>query len=260
VGASIPAVHPHPPFQPGQLVVSVEHASHRVPAALADLGLPRKWFEGHHGWDPGAAAVGRMLARAFAAPLHLGRWSRLCADLNRSADHPRVVPAHLSHGGRRIPGNADLDAAGRAARLARYWLPYRRAVEADLDAAIARHGRVLHLSVHSFVERLGGQERRNHFGLLYDPAHRLERSLADRLDRRLDRAGFVVRRNYPYTGREDGFCMRMRAERSWDRYLGMEIELNQRAVRRPEGVRRLGRALVEALRVEVEARPARGRP
>jgi hypothetical protein len=53
--------------------------------------------------------------------------------------------------------------------------------------------------------------------------------------------------------------MRMRAERSWERYLGMEIELNQRAVRRPEGVQRLGRALVEALRVEVEGRPARGR-
>lgn len=238
-------------FDPGQVVVSVEHASNRVPAALGNLGLPRRWFESHHGWDPGAAAVARMVARAFGAPLHLARWSRLVADTNRSDFHPRVIPRAFSHGGRRIPANSDLDAAGRRRRLDRYWRPYREAVERDLDVAVDRHGRTLHVSVHSFVERLGGEERRNHFGLLYDPAHPAERALADRLDRRLTAEGFVVRRNYPYTGREDGFCMRMRAERSWDRYLGMEIELNQRQARREAGARRLGAALVRAFQEEI---------
>ncbi|MGA0870420.1 MAG: N-formylglutamate amidohydrolase, partial [Planctomycetota bacterium] len=141
-----------------------------------------------------------------------------------------------------------LDDAGRAARIARYWHPYRRAVERDLDRAVAARGIVLHVSVHSFVERLGGRERTNDFGLLYDPAHAGERRLADRLDRHLTRQGFRVRRNFPYTGREDGFCMRMRVERDWGQYLGMEIELNQRTARRPDGANRLGEALVAAFR------------
>jgi predicted N-formylglutamate amidohydrolase len=229
-------------------VVSVEHASPAVPARLADLGLPARWFGTHHAWDPGAATVGRMIARAFSAPLHFGRWSRLVADLNRSSDHPRAVPGTLEPGGRCIPANAALDAAGRADRLARYWYPYRRAVEQDLDRVVGDAGSVLHVSVHSFVERLGGRERTNDFGLLYDPAHPGERRLADRLDRHLTRQGFRVRRNFPYTGREDGFCMRMRVERDWSRYLGMEIELNQRSARRPAGAKRLGEAIVAAFR------------
>ena len=237
-------------YLPEQIVVSVEHASRRVPACLDKLGLPQKWFDSHHGWDPGAGAVGRMLSRAFSAPLHLGRWSRLVADLNRSSCHPRVIPPCFSHGGRRIPGN-ELSARERERRLHRYWWPWRRAVEADLDAAEQAHGLALHISIHSFVERLGGEERRNHFGLLYSPRHAHERALADRLDRRLSDMGYRVRRNYPYSGLDDGFCMRMRAEREPSRYIGMEIEMNQRQVRRPEGARRLGHALVAAFAAEL---------
>ena len=217
-----------------------------MPAALAELGLPRRWLDGHHGWDPGAATVGAQLARELGAELHLGRWSRLVADLNRSYGHPRVVPDVLSPGGRRIPANQALDAEGRRRRLDRYWRPYRLAVEGDLDRAVEDHGAVLHISVHSFVERLGGEERRNHVGLLYDPAHDGERELADRLDHSLSALGFAVRRNHPYSGLDDGFCMRMRAERPWATYRGMEIEMNQRLVRRPDGARRLGDGLVAA--------------
>ncbi|MHC5072767.1 MAG: N-formylglutamate amidohydrolase [Planctomycetota bacterium] len=115
-------------------VVSVEHASFRVPKHLEHLGLPPAWLETHHGWDPGAALVGRLLARALVVPLHLARWSRLVADVNRSAFHQRVVPA--TTGGRRVPANQDLDPRDRRERVARYWQPYRDAVESDLDRAV----------------------------------------------------------------------------------------------------------------------------
>lgn len=234
------------PYSTAQVVVSVEHASNSVPAVLDGLGLPRKWLDSHHGWDPGAATVGKMLANALGAPLHLGRWSRLVADLNRSFFHERVIPPCFSHGGRRIPRNFALDRKGREERLRRYWWPWRRAVERDLDRAIEEHGLAFHISVHSFVERLGGDERLNHVGLLYGPRHALERPLADRLDLRLRNRGYRVRRNYPYSGLDDGFCMRMRVEREADTYLGMEIEMNQRWVRKPSGARRFGRDLIEA--------------
>lgn len=231
-----------------QLVVSVEHASHAVPKGLGDLGLSPSFLRTHHGWDPGAAAVGRRLAKAFAAPLHLGRWTRLVADLNRSAHHRRVVPP--DSGRQAIPGNAALTRAAQRERLNRYWSPYREAVEADLDRVIATHGRVLHLSVHSFTPRLRGVERNCDIGLLYQPSHAAERAMADRWHLALAEAGYRVRRNYPYSGRDDGFCMRMRAERPLRTYLGMEIEMNQKCVRRPADLRRLGEAFLAALRAE----------
>ncbi|MHC4895924.1 MAG: N-formylglutamate amidohydrolase [Planctomycetota bacterium] len=229
-------------------VVSVEHASFRVPKHLEHLGLPPAWLETHHGWDPGAALVGRLLARALVVPLHLARWSRLVADVNRSAFHQRVVPA--TTGGRRVPANQDLDLRDRRERVARYWQPYRDAVESDLDRAVATHGKVLHISVHSFVERLRGRERRHQLGLLYNPARRLERAMADRLDRRLTAAGYCVRRNQPYSGLEDGFCMRMRAERKASCYLGMEIEMNQRWVRKDAVAKRFAADLIAAFKAE----------
>lgn len=230
------------------VVVSVEHASFRVPKPLDHLGLPPAWLQTHVGWDPGAAATGRLLAGALGAPLHLGRWTRLLVDLNRSASHPDVVPRSAYK--RRVPANHDLSPQQRRQRIARYWQPYRDAVEADLDRAVLAHGRVLHISIHSFVERLGGSERRYQLALLYKPARQLERAMADRLHRRLTAAGYRVRRNNPYSGLDDGFCMRMRAERGAASYLGMEVEMNQRWVRRDAGSRRFAADLIAAFRPE----------
>ncbi|MCB9869161.1 MAG: N-formylglutamate amidohydrolase [Planctomycetes bacterium] len=232
-------------MDPQQLVVSVEHASCRVPAPLRGLGLPPAHLRTHHGWDPGAADVARRIAKVFGSPLHLGRWSRLVADLNRSSFHPRVIAR--TSGGRAVPANQGLSAAARRARLDRYWVPYRSAVETDLDAVVARWGRVLHLSVHSFTPELDGEVRNNDIGLLYQPSRRAEKSLADRLDRRLSGRELRVRRNYPYTGLADGFCMRLRAERSARSYLGMEIELNQRALGDAASRRWIATVLIDAL-------------
>ena len=237
-----------PDFSPEQLVVSVEHASPRVPPGLARLGLAEAFLSTHHSWDPGAAPGGRFVAQTFGAPLHLGRWSRLVADLNRTSNHRHVVARHA--GGRPVPGNTDLSKADRRDRLDRYWAPYRDAVEADLDRVIAGHGRVLHLSVHTFTPRLNGDSRHNDFGLLYKPSHRAERAMADRWDRQLTERGFRVRRNYPYSGLDDGFCMRMRAERCPDTYLGMEVEMNQRGLRESPTLRHLAKALVEVIERE----------
>lgn len=226
------------------IVVSAEHASWRVPRQLA--GLPADLLRRHVGWDPGAAAIAGRLGRALGVPVHLGRWSRLCADLNRSADHPRVIPRTAD--GRRLAAN-QLDAAARAARLARYWQPYRAAVARDVAAAIAAEGCCLHLSVHSFVERLHGVERRNDLGLLYDPARRRERELAKALRAALQERGLDVRCNFPYFGSSDGLTTALRRRFGARRYLGFELEANQRLARHPAGQRRLAAALLAALAV-----------
>jgi predicted N-formylglutamate amidohydrolase len=108
----------------------------------------------------------------------------------------------------------------------------------------------LHLSLHTFTPRLNGETRHNDFGLLYRPSHAAERAMADRWDRQLTDRGFRVRRNYPYSGLADGFCMRMRAQRSAGSYLGMEVEMNQRCLADAPDLRHLAEALVEVLRRE----------
>jgi predicted N-formylglutamate amidohydrolase len=231
------------------VVVSVEHASRAVPAALAGLGLSPGALAAHRWFDPGALVAARSLARALRAPLHAGRYSRLLADLNRSARNPRVIPARVD--GRAIPANAALGAEARRKRLLRYWAPYRAAVERDLRAAIARAGCVLHLSVHSFTPVLAGERRGNDVGLLYLPGRARERRLALRWGAALARLGYRVRRNYPYAGDTDGFCTALRATLPARRYLGFEVELNQRAVADSRAARRAGRDLAATLAEEL---------
>ncbi len=230
-----------------RVLVTCEHASHAVPADLEGLGLAapvrRRLLQSHAGWDPGALPVARALGRALGVPVHQGRWSRLVADLNRSEDHPRVVARRAL--GVRIPAN-QLDRAGRAARLQRCWRPYRAAVE-EAAADLVRGGGCVHLSIHSFVEELGGVRRDNDIGLLYDPDRPRERALVDALKAALEADGLSVRRNFPYFGSTDGFTSHLRALHPAARYQGIEVELNQRLSRTAAGQRRLGRAVCTAV-------------
>ncbi|MEO6593526.1 MAG: N-formylglutamate amidohydrolase [Planctomycetota bacterium] len=238
------AKRPRPPWR---VVVTCEHASHRVPAELDRLGLRAAVLASHRGFDPGALTVARSIAKLLAAPLHQGRWSRLVADLNRSSSFPGVIARRVD--GRLVPGN-QLTELQHTERLRRYWQPYRDLVERDVRA-LCQRGPVLHLSVHSFVERLHGVERRNDIGLLHDPRRPREREFCERLRRPLAAVGLSVRRNFPYFGHTDGMTTHLRGCLPAPRYVGIEIECNQRLSRTSAGQRRLARALCQALAAAV---------
>jgi predicted N-formylglutamate amidohydrolase len=151
-----------------------------------------------------------------------------------------------STAGRTVPGN-QIGPAERQARIARWWQPYRTAVERSVAQRIARAGACLHLSIHSFVERLYGRERLLDFGLLYDPARPRERAFIDQLFPLLEQEGFVVRRNRPYFGNTDAFVTWLRRKHAASAYLGIEIEMNQRISRTAAGQRRLLAACRQAM-------------
>lgn len=234
--------------RPVVVVVSCEHASPRVPAELRGLGVQPEVLTSHRGFDVGALPVARALAKACGVPLFEGRWSRLVADLNRSEDHPKVIARRVD--GNLVPGNR-LSRSERALRIDRHWRPYRDRVEQHVTRCVQR-GRCLHFSVHSFVERLGGVERTNDIGLLFDPRRPRERAVATALRRHLVQAGLSVRFNFPYFGHTDGLTSHLRARHRAADYLGFEIELNQRAARTPSGQRRLARAVVAAVRAYLD--------
>lgn len=234
------------------LVVTCEHATHAVPRELRHLGLAPADRRRHVAWDPGALPVARVVAKAFGARSFVGEVSRLVVDLNRSEDHPQLMARRSA--GVRVRGNEGIDDSERERRLARYWRPFRSRVSSAVARACARGG-CLHLSVHSFVERLHGVERVHDVGLLFDPRVPHERELVERLQRALSDHGLSVRKNFPYFGHTDGHTTSLRRVHPGTHYAGIEIELNQRVVRSAAGQRRVAAALVASLRACDGVRP-----
>jgi predicted N-formylglutamate amidohydrolase len=209
-----------------RVLLSCEHAAARVPARWVPLFAGReRLLASHRGSDPGALALARGLARRLGVPLYACTTTRLLADANRSAGHPR----RFSEWTRSLPEPE------RRRILARCWAPHRDAVERAVEAALRRGGRVLHLSVHSFAPRLGGRSRACDVGLLYDPARAGERALCARWRRALREADprLRVRRNHPYRGRADGLTTALRRRFAPTRYLGIELEVSQGFLRGP---------------------------
>lgn len=229
------------------LLVTCEHGGHQIP------GPYRHLFEGqqlllrsHRGYDAGALAVARSLARAFGAPLVAATVSRLLVDLNRSLGHPRSFSATTRN----------LDAATRAAIVRRYYVPHRTQVEALVRGQVARGRRVVHIASHSFTPVLDGAVRRADVGLLYDPRRPSETALCTRWKAALGAVAptLSVRRNYPYLGNGDGLTRHLRLRFPARAYVGVELEINQRLANAgAASFARLRQALAESLRLALRA-------
>ncbi len=235
---------PTPRLGPSQLVITCEHASNRIPARYANLGLSERVLDSHIAWDAGARPLARNCARHFLCVYHEGRYSRVLIDLNRSPHHRDLIPTTTF--GVRVPGNTALTPAERQARIRRYYEPYRAAVRQDIKR-VARHRTCLHLSFHTFTPRLAGVTRRADVGVLYDPGRRIERDVALGLVAAFKRAGFRTRSNYPYRGTGDGLTTYCRGTYPARRYLGIELEFNQRLLERAVDVKRMQTKVVDCL-------------
>jgi predicted N-formylglutamate amidohydrolase len=200
-----------------------------MPARYSALGLSREQLDSHIAWDPGAREVARACARVVRCSCHEGQYSRLLIDLNRSLHHPRVIAKES--GGMRVPGNLNLSKAERERRIKLYYASYRAAVTAEIRRIVRKHGRCVHVSVHSFTPRLMGIERKADIGLLFDPRRHREKALCAWAAEHLRKAGYQVRFNYPYRGVNDGFTTANRRVFASREYLGIEIEVNQKLLR-----------------------------
>lgn len=226
--------------EPLPVVLSCEHASRSVPRAWRTLFRGRRaLLASHRGWDPGALALARVLARALSAPLFAARVTRLLVDCNRSPGHPR----RFSELSRLAPR------AAREALLERYYHPYRELVYEAAARALSERGAVLHLSVHTFTPVLDGVRRAMDVGLLYDPARTAERTFCMQLRQRIQAClpDVALRRNAPYRGTADSLVASLR-ESLGPAYLGVELEVNQRFPLEARGAwRRLKAGLALAL-------------
>lgn len=239
--------------RPDHFLVTCEHAGNRIPSRY------REFFRGksallrtHRGYDPGALRMARELSARLRAPLLVSTVSRLLVELNRS------------------PGSPDLFSevtCGIAAELqdeivARYYLPYRSKAETMIAQAAASGARMIHVSSHSFTPELNGDVRDADIGLLYDPDRPGEVALCRRWQAALQDCApqLKVRMNYPYLGTDDGFTVYLRQCFPADRYVGIELEINQKHVRAGGAAhwRAVRHAVIQALQTAALAMPLHG--
>lgn len=212
---------PNPNGNGPAVLITCEHGGNDIPAAYREMMAgSQSLLDTHRGLDIGALQMAKALATALDAPLIFSTVSRLLVDLNRSIGHPQLHCEAI----RKTP------AAYRETILTQHYMPYREHALQLVSEAINRHGRVLHVSSHSFTPRLHGKVRTTDIGLLYDPARVRESTLCKRWQSALKARAprLKIHRNAPYTGYADGLTTTLRTLFPEDAYLGIELEINHK--------------------------------
>ena len=188
------------------LIVSCEHAHNKVPAKFKKL-FTQKQLQSHEGWDIGALDLAKKISSKCQASLFAGQVSPLLIDLNRS-----------------LKKDSDQEIVDR------YYHPYREDVMDLIDLLVLEKVQVFHLSVHTFTPVLKGKRRECDIGLLFDPSRPIEKAFCEELRQiilEID-PSLNVRFNYPYKGVSDGFTTSLRKRYHQGRYVGIELEVNQK--------------------------------
>jgi predicted N-formylglutamate amidohydrolase len=218
-----------------------DHAENTIPPAYGTLGLTPEDLGRHIAYDIGAAGVTEHLARAMHAPALLTQYSRLLIDPNRGRDDPTLI-MQLSDG-RIVPGNAVLDDAEIEARIERYYAPYHRAIDRDIDGAIAAGKPPVLLAIHSFTRAWKSVPRPWHVAVLWDKDPRIACALLRKLATIPD---ITVGDNVPYSGQLKGDTLYQHGTlRGLAHAL---IEVRQDLILGPEGQAEWGERLASVVR------------
>jgi predicted N-formylglutamate amidohydrolase len=204
-----------------RFIITCEHASAAIPPLWQRVLEPYcAECETHRIWDPGSPEIASWLGKLLNAPVFKGENTRLLVDLNRS----------VSNSGLFSPPMKELPDAEKTRVLTGYYYPFRHQVIKALDYLITERKPIIHLSVHSFTPVLRGETRTADFGLLFDPSRELEKELGAVWLHclRIARPDQICKANYPYLGSTDGHTTAMRRAFGRHRYLGFELEFNQK--------------------------------
>src|SRR5580698_2011258 len=143
-----------------EFLLTVDHASARIPRRLEGLGLPAGELQRHIAWDIGALAVARQVAAALDAPLIAQNYSRLVIDCNRDPAVPSSIPAISETA--QIPGNINLSSEEITARRAEIFEPYHNRIRALLDQRLAAARPTILVAQHSMTNIFKGVRREMH--------------------------------------------------------------------------------------------------
>ncbi len=203
-----------------QIIITCEHGGNEIPKAYKKYFIPYQVrLDSHEGWDIGALFLAKKFSDKFSDYFFYTTISRLLVELNRSCRHPNLFSDITK----------PLDKKIKESLLAHYYFPYRYRVTETIQNILKSGGSVLHLSVHSFTPFFRGKNRLVDVGLLYDPGNHQEKKFSMLWQKKILEAGdSIVRCNYPYLGKSDGFVTSLRKQFHGQAYMGIELEVNQK--------------------------------
>jgi predicted N-formylglutamate amidohydrolase len=205
------------------LLFTSEHGSYKIPSKYKKLFLGHdQLLATHRGHDLGAWSLAESLAQGFGAQLFKTDVSRLLVDVNRSLWR-RTLFSEIT---KPLPKNQ------KKIILEKFYYPHREQIAAYIDDHISNGQKILHIATHSFTPVLKGHERTTDIGLLYNPERLNEKQISKewKLNLKKDAPDLRVRFNYPYRGKPDGLTAHFRKSYPDEKYLGVELELNQKFV------------------------------
>jgi len=207
-------------FSP-EIIISCEHAGNRIPANYSHLFLNMDdVLSSHRGWDPGSLLLGTEIADHLNSPLFTFEITRLLVEINRSIGHRNLFSEF----------SLRLAESEKNHLVHSLYLPYRRSIEEKIEELNSSGKRVLHLGIHTFTPVFKSKTRSCDIGLLYDPSRVNEKLFCSLLKKLLKQKlpNFKVLSNQPYKGKDDGLTTYLRRQIDETKYLGIELEINQR--------------------------------
>lgn len=210
-------------MQETTLLITSEHNGCKIPKEYATLfNGYEALMQTHRAIDFGVASLADVIENSCATPVYKTDTTRLLVDVNRSLWR-RTLFSEITKG---------LNKSEKDSILATYYRPHRTRISESLDKLISSGKNVIHIALHSFTPIMKGEERQADIGLLYDPERKNERQISKEWKKRISKNGanYRVRFNYPYRGKPDGLTAHFRKVYSDKRYLGIELEINQKFV------------------------------
>jgi predicted N-formylglutamate amidohydrolase len=209
-------------------ILTVDHASSRIPRRLGDLGLPASELQRHVAWDIGALGVARLVAKALRAPLVAQNYSRLVIDCNREPGSESSIPKLAEWVA--VPGNVDLSDIEIRARRAEIFDPYHSYIGALFDEKLAARRPVILVAMHTMTDVFKGTRRDMHAAVLYGHDARFAVLVLDALRRDKD---LLIAENEPYLVQGTHYTIPRHAEIRRVPYV--EIEIRQDLVNNERG-------------------------
>ncbi len=219
------------------LVITCEHGGNHIPKIFEPyLRIPSEILNSHLGYDLGALDFSKLLYQYLKPNFNLfyltNEQTRLLIDYNRSLNHPHLFSKY----------SKSLPPEHKKILLDNYH-DFRTKVMNYVKKSIDSHHQVIHLSIHSFTPIWKGKERKTEIGILFDPKKNEELQLALIFRKNIP---FLCHFNLPYRGISDGHTQSLRNLFS-KKYLGIEIEINQKFIRKSYFPKEFKENLIESI-------------
>jgi predicted N-formylglutamate amidohydrolase len=206
------------PLAEHPVLLICDHASHRFPRSLGDMGLDPFARRCHLALDIGAGPVTESLAQSLGVSAVVHNYSRLIVDCNRELMDPG---AFLEYGdGILVTGNRNLHRADKELRASALYWPYHCAIDEQVKRLSKAGPPPAFISIHSFTPVLNGESRPWQIGVLWDK----DEMMRDIFLEGFREAGFLVGDNEPYSGKAPkDFTIDHHAEAHDLPHVGLEI-------------------------------------